>query len=402
MSTISSSTTSTTAYKVTADTTGTLVLQTGATPTTAVTIDGSQNVGVGVTPSAWGSDTRALQIYNRTSLSDLQSTTQLTNNGYWNGSGWVYRETATAGNYNINAGAHIWRTAPSGTAGNAITFTQAMTLTAAGSLLVGRTSPLTLWSGDERVVSIKSSGSDACGINVSSSNANNTTLEMFASYGNTNTGFVAKGDASYPEILFSQVNGSTYAERARIDANGTLLTYQPNNYPNLRLDATRSSSGSEEVMRIRYTVVSPNSSSQWFIYADDASTQRFSVRSNGGIANYQANDANLSDRREKTNFAPAGDYLAKICAIPVQTFNYIDQNFEEDDGLTLGVVAQDVQAVAPELVAEGNWASKDEEPKMRLSIYQTDLQYALMKCIQEQQALITQLQADVAQLKGKA
>jgi hypothetical protein len=44
MSTISASTTSTTAYKVTADTTGTLVLQTGATPTTAVTIDASQNV----------------------------------------------------------------------------------------------------------------------------------------------------------------------------------------------------------------------------------------------------------------------------------------------------------------------------------------------------------------------
>ena len=44
MSTISSSTTSTTAYKVTADTTGTLVLQTGATPTTAMTIDASQNI----------------------------------------------------------------------------------------------------------------------------------------------------------------------------------------------------------------------------------------------------------------------------------------------------------------------------------------------------------------------
>ncbi len=47
MSTISASTATNTAYKVTADTTGTLVLQTGATPTTAVTIDGSQNVGIG-------------------------------------------------------------------------------------------------------------------------------------------------------------------------------------------------------------------------------------------------------------------------------------------------------------------------------------------------------------------
>ena len=51
MSTISASTTTTTAYKVTADTTGTLVLQTGATPTTAVTIDTSQNVGIGGTPT---------------------------------------------------------------------------------------------------------------------------------------------------------------------------------------------------------------------------------------------------------------------------------------------------------------------------------------------------------------
>jgi hypothetical protein len=49
MSTISASTTTTTAYVVTADTTGTLVLKTGATPTTAVTIDTSQKVGIGTT-----------------------------------------------------------------------------------------------------------------------------------------------------------------------------------------------------------------------------------------------------------------------------------------------------------------------------------------------------------------
>ena len=113
-------------------------------------------------------------------------------------------------------------------------------------------------------------------------------------------------------------------------------------------------------------------------------TQRATFRSNGGLANYQANDVNLSDLREKTNFAPAKSYLDTICAIPVQTFNYIDQS-EDDPGLTLGVVAQDVQAVAPELVMESNWGSKDE-PKMRLSIYQTDLQYALMKALQELKA----------------
>jgi hypothetical protein len=44
MSTIKSSTTTTTAYSVEADTTGTLVLQTGATPTTAVTVAANQSV----------------------------------------------------------------------------------------------------------------------------------------------------------------------------------------------------------------------------------------------------------------------------------------------------------------------------------------------------------------------
>jgi hypothetical protein len=44
MSTIKSSTTLTTAYQVVADTTGTLVFQTGATPTTALSIDASQVV----------------------------------------------------------------------------------------------------------------------------------------------------------------------------------------------------------------------------------------------------------------------------------------------------------------------------------------------------------------------
>ena len=71
-------------------------------------------------------------------------------------------------------------------------------------------------------------------------------------------------------------------------------------------------------------------------------------------------------------------YLSAICSIPVQTFNYIDQNMEEDPGTTLGVVAQDVQEAAPELVHETNWGT-EKEPKMRLSIYESDMKYALMK-----------------------
>jgi hypothetical protein len=151
---------------------------------------------------------------------------------------------------------------------------------------------------------------------------------------------------------------------------------------------------------VNYSTTDKNNTTNNFLQCAGAATVRASIRSNGGLANFSANNVNLSDRREKTNFAPAGNYLSKICAIPVQTFNYIDQNLEEDDGLTLGVVAQDVQAIAPELVTETDWGTKDE-PKMRLSVYQTDLQYALMKCIQEQQAMIEELKTKVAALEAK-
>jgi hypothetical protein len=103
--------------------------------------------------------------------------------------------------------------------------------------------------------------------------------------------------------------------------------------------------------------------------------------------------------RTKTNIENAGNYLTKICAIPVRTFKYKDQT---DDLLNLGVIAQEVEVIAPELVDTTGFGETPDDGIPLKSIYQTDLQYALMKCIQEQQALITQLQADVAALKDKA
>jgi hypothetical protein len=153
-----------------------------------------------------------------------------------------------------------------------------------------------------------------------------------------------------------------------------------------------SNSSSPYGLSIYFNSAAPNNSSSFLIYSGDNTAARFVAMSNGGIKNYAANNVILSDNREKTNFAPAKSYLDVICSIPVQTFNYIDQNLENDGGLTLGVTAQDVKAVAPELVTESNWGTEDD-PKMRLEIYQTDLQYALMKSIQELNAKVTALEA---------
>jgi len=220
---------------------------------------------------------------------------------------------------------------------------------------------------------------------------------------------------------FVDTVGDATTPRARITSGGDFLVGRTTPGGAERLSVEKNASGQEVCrmfntasstafgMVIFYTNANPNNTTDAFYAAySQGATLRFQVRSNGGIANYSANNANLSDRREKTNFAPAKNYLDTICAIPVQTFNYIDQNNEDDPGLTLGVVAQDVQEVAPELVMESNWAGRDQEPKMRLSIYQTDLQYALMKSIQELKAIndaqasrIETLEAKVAALEAK-
>jgi hypothetical protein len=140
-----------------------------------------------------------------------------------------------------------------------------------------------------------------------------------------------------------------------------------------------------------YSGAAPNGTGNQFIACYDTGGDRFGVRSNGGIANYSGNNVNLSDRREKENIEPAKNYLDVICSIPVVTFNYIDQNRITDDGKTLGVIAQDVQAVAPEFVMESNWAGTDQEERIRLSLYQTDLTFAMMKAIQELKAEVDSL-----------
>jgi len=111
---------------------------------TLVATDASGNVGIGVTPSAWASGKPAIEIPNGSAFwSFATGSNFLTLNAYYNGSNWVYKQSNYASYYSQNGGQHQWWTAASGTAGNTISFTQAMTLDSSGNLLVGATSSAT-------------------------------------------------------------------------------------------------------------------------------------------------------------------------------------------------------------------------------------------------------------------
>jgi hypothetical protein len=109
--------------------------------TRLMTLTGAGNLGLGVVPSAWLSSNRAFQIgYGSVRSFTNSANTYLENNNYVNTGGTdIYLNNGAAARYRIADDSHIWYQAPSGTAGAAISFTQAMTLDASGRLTIGNT-----------------------------------------------------------------------------------------------------------------------------------------------------------------------------------------------------------------------------------------------------------------------
>jgi hypothetical protein len=118
---------------------------TAITFTQAMTLTSSGNLGLGNTPSAWSSIFRVNQIGNNggflVSRTDGINQIQLGVNGYFNGTNWIYTTTESATKYYQAGGVHYWETAPSGTTGTAITFTERMRITSAGLVGIGESNP---------------------------------------------------------------------------------------------------------------------------------------------------------------------------------------------------------------------------------------------------------------------
>ena len=177
---------------------------TGTINRTGMLLDSSGNLGLGVTPTtivnATGSNGKGFQTDSLTIASYLGvDQTYFATNAYTTsyGGGWTYRATAAALAYIQQSGIHAWYNAPSGTAGNAISFTQAMTLDASGNLGLGVTPSATA----SPYKSIELFGAYWMG-------GNNTTP---ASYSYTNTYFDGSDKyktSGFAASLYRQLNGT--------------------------------------------------------------------------------------------------------------------------------------------------------------------------------------------------
>jgi len=278
-------------------------------------IDSSGNLGLGVTPSAW-SAFKALQLPNGVHLASYTSGVNIMDMGtnyYFNGSDYIYTNTDYAERYEQRSGQHRWYNAASGTAGNAITFTQAMTLDSSGYFYVNTTT-----------------------------NFNTNSIANFqAKASEQGPTFASQTSGNYSAICWNSGTATT-----------SLLAFQ-------------SGSGQAGVGSITY---------------------------NGSLVLYNT----TSDQRLKTNIINAPSALSKINSIQIRSFDWI----ETGNHIDFGVIAQELEQVAPETVTQGE-DKEDGSIKRAWAVDTSVLVPAMIKSIQEQQALIESLTTRLTALENK-
>jgi hypothetical protein len=331
----------------------------------AMRIDNRGNLGLGVTPSAWDSGYRALQVGLYSALSYGEGRTNVTTNAYYNGTNWLYGASDFAALYKQGVG-HQWFTAPSGTAGNAITFTQAMTLDASGNLGIGTTSPqarLHVRVGTNNNAYIDSTGGTLRFTAVNDAANDNVNLIIQA------------------ENLLFNTDGS---ERARIDSSGNLL-----------VGGTSGGSGNSFAVNTNsgnglYTQIShPNGTGSGvayeIFYYNGSNIGSITQSGTTGVL-YNI----VSDYRLKTVIGPVADAGHRIDALQP-----VEYTWNADGSRTRGFLAHQFQEVYPSSVT----GSKDAVDAEGKPVYQA-MQAGGSETIADLVAEIQSLRARVLALES--
>jgi hypothetical protein len=280
---------------------------------------------LGVTPSAWTNGLKAIEVGNLGSsvYSGGQADMNMTSNAYFN-SGWKYGGTGGASKISLSGNTFAFSIAPSGTAGNAITFTQAMTLDASGNLGVGTTSPVALNSGGGYATFNNASGGGSV-----------------YQYGAANIGYIIGNtdglrlDTFTGKILKFGIEGT---ERARIDSSGNLLV-GTTTIPTAGQGGTSIGlSTGNGLLRISAT----STGTTGLVNFNNPNGNVGYIATTGSVTAY----VTTSDQRLKENILDAESASALIDSIKVRQYDWKSDSTHQ----RYGFIAQELVTVAPEAV----------------------------------------------------
>jgi hypothetical protein len=354
----------------------TLELQTGGT--TKVTVDNAGNAGLGVVPSAWGSLVKAFQVGGTSSLQNFNNlSTSVGQNVYFDGSVERYLTTATATRYTQSLGQHSWATAPSGTAGAPITFSQAMTLTQGGNLLVGTT------TAQGKLSVVGSTANDYLLIDNAAGGESlmfaRSTL-VFGTGANIERARITSGG------FFKASNTGVY----NAGVNSAIPEINGNGPFGLAVYGT-ATTGGESV----HLSQMPTTNGYSDLYRGiNGGTVTYKVLANGTVQNSTGLYQSISDRRVKDNPQPltgSGDF---IDALQPKTWDWNEASGKT--GKSAGFIADEFQQIVPDAVT-GQPDAVDEEGKPVYQAIDASTSEVMANIVAELQAL----RKRVAELEAK-
>jgi hypothetical protein len=204
-------------------------------------------------------------------------------------------------------------------------------------------------------------------------------------------------------LVFSTTadGASSSTERMRINNTGS-VTMQAATSVASGTHSFQDNGSSPNTVRLYNNTDSNNTGNRFLICDAGASILRAEIRSNGGLANYSANNVNLSDRNVKKDIVPAAGTWNCLKEWEIVNFRYKDQ--PEDADLNMGVIAQQVAESCPEVITvfqEAKEATETEPAQEeRLGVKDQQMMWMAIKALQEAQLRIETLEAEVAALKG--
>lgn len=240
-------------------------------------------------------------------------------------------------------------------------------------------------------------GADSLKVNGVATITGHVTLEGVTSTGATGTGNLVFATSPTFGGNISVGNANGFGDGTTVPYQFT-ASHQANitgaNSANYSANLQNTASGTtQQIAQLQISAAAPNNGTAWFWQAVDNSATRGTFLSNGGLANFSANNTNLSDARVKPSFERYTDdqidaLSQAFCAVDWGRFKYDDQSH---DDWNHGYTAQGVKAafanVAPELV--DTWV----DGKL-LAVYNEDLKNI-------GNALLARLIRDVAEIKKR-
>ena len=165
-----------------------------------------------------------------------------------------------------------------------------------------------------------------------------------------------------------------------------------------------------------------NDTGSSFLNCVDGAAARFNVTPNGGLANYQANDSNLSDELEKNQFGQLDS--TSDCVRSWEIVKYLYKDEDQTNPHKYGVIAQQIEEHCPEVITnwvkvkasdEVLWSEEDEdipegvsvgdvkaeavEQVNRMAVKEQQMFWMLVKSHQEALDTITALEARITALE---